>query len=393
MTLRPLAAAVLLFALAGPATAQTNPYTWNAATGSWNLDTNWLNGNSLAEVPPSNAATQLVFNASGTTTYTATNDIGAGTFLLNRLTVNNTGTGNVAIAAATTSNTLTMSGSDPTLDITGNVVFTGRFANSTSMIKTGTGTFIHDSNNTAFTGTLTINGGTFVNRATVTATTNFNPVSIVVNNGGTYQFGENTTGDPNLPNSTYVTVNSGGTVNWQEGETFGGFHLQGGTINLQQGSSTNSGTTAQTWTSGTLTGGAFAVGGATAINKTTSGTVVITGGASVTTTTGGFNIQDGTVSHAAVVNLGTSNITLGSTDGSTAGTFEYQGATASRAGTFAANAGGGTVAVTNPAAALTLSGNFSGAGALAKTGAGTLHLTGTLGQTGTTTAAAGTLPG
>src|SRR4029453_18190515 len=112
---------------------------------------------------------------------------------------------------------------------------------------TGPGTFIHDSNNNGFTGTIIVDQGTFVNRSTAVAVTNFNPVSIVVNNGGTYQFGQAGAGDPNLPNSTYITVNTGGMVSWQEGEVFGGFHLQGGTITLQNGSATCSGTTAQNW--------------------------------------------------------------------------------------------------------------------------------------------------
>ncbi len=197
-----------------------------------------------------------------------------------------------------------------------------------------------------------------------------------------------------MPNSTYITANTGGTVVWQEGEAFGGFNLLGGTINLQQGSATSSGTTAQSFASGTLTGtgtGSFTVAGAAAINKTTSGTVTVTGNASIATTTGGLNIQEGTLAMVNAGNLGTSNIALGNTAGTTAGTFEYQGATAARAGTFAVNAGGGTIAVTNSVSTLTLSGAITGAGNLAKTGNGSLHLTGALGTTGTTSVAAGTL--
>jgi len=67
-------------------------------------------------------------------------------------------------------------------------------------------------------------------------------------------------------------VNTGGNVSWQEGEVFGGFHLQGGTITLQA-NPTTSGGTAQNWTSGTVTTltGTFMIQGNTAINKTTPG--------------------------------------------------------------------------------------------------------------------------
>ena len=366
-----------------PAIAQT----WNAVTGTWNTPANWVGG----VVPLSSATTALVFNASGSTSYTATNNIGAGTFTLNSLTVNNTGSGTITLNGTAVANTYTFAGTAPTIDVqAGTVLFNGLMAGSPTVTKTGVGTFIHDSNNGAFTGTLNVNAGTFINRATTVANTNFNPVSIVVNNGGTYQFGAAGVGDPNLPNSTYITVNAGGTVNWQEGETFGGVNLQGGLIDLQQGGMTSSGTTAQSWTSGTLTGsGTNAVGGSTAINKTTSGTVIITGSARVTTSTGGFNIEDGTVTHVNAANLGTANITLGAA--ATAGTFEYQGISALRAGNFTTNAGGGTISVTNANTDLTISGNIGGTGPLAKTGAGSLTFTGTLSSTGLTSVTAGTL--
>jgi autotransporter-associated beta strand protein len=359
--------------------------TWVAADGNWSTDINW----NPVGVPVSDFATQLIFDAS--TSYTTTNDIGTITFNLNRITVNNTGTGTVTIAGATTANTLTFGGANPTLDITGTALFTGLLAGSSTITKTGTGTFIHDSNNAGFTGTLIINQGTFVNRATTVTPTNFNPVSIVVNNGGTYQFGQANAGDPNLPNSTYITVNTGGMVSWQEGEVFGGFHLQGGTITLQNAGPTCSGGTAQSWTSGTVTGGNFAIVGNTAINKTTSGTVFVTGNVAINTGTGGLNILDGTISMASAANLGTANISLGDIGGITIGTFSYQGDTASRVGNFSVNAGNGVIHVESATTTLTLTGGLSGTGNLSKTGAGKLRLTGPLNDTGAITAAAGTL--
>lgn len=383
--MRGIVSLIVIAALMNASASGQTSWTWNQTTnGTWNTASNWVEGT----VPVSDPTTQLTFNATGTTSYTATNNIGAATFTLNRLTVNNTGTGTVTITGAAAANTFTFAGTNPTLDITGPTLFTGLMAGSATVTKVGTGTFIHDSNNSGFTGTLIINAGTFVNRATNVATTNFNPVSIVVNNGGTYQFGAATVGDPNLPNSTYITVNTGGTVEWQEGETYGGILMQGGLVNLSQGGMTMSGSIAQTWQSGTIQGGAFMIGGNTAINKTTTGTVTIQGSASITTGTGGLNIQEGTIAMVNVANLGTANVTLGTA--TTAGTFEYQGATASRAGTFNLT-GNGSIAVTSASTVLTLSGAFSGTGNLTKSGAGTLHLTGALGQIGTTAVAAGAL--
>src|SRR5262249_778068 len=64
-----LAVAVGLALFVGTATAQTT-YRWNTTTGNWNTAANWLDGFDNPAVPPSAATTQLVFNASGTTSYT-----------------------------------------------------------------------------------------------------------------------------------------------------------------------------------------------------------------------------------------------------------------------------------------------------------------------------------
>ena len=376
-----------VFAVLSPITARAQ-WTWSTTNGNWSTDLNW---NPVA-VPLSDPATQLVFEATGGLSYTTINDIGGGTFILNKMTVNNTGTGTVTITGLDVpTNTFTLAGSNPTLDITGNVIFNGLLVgnNSSTIRKTGPGTFIHDSNNTGFTGTVIIDQGTFLNRSTTNAVTNFNPVSIVVNNGGTYQFGLNGTGDPNLPNSTYITVNTGGTMISQEGEVFGGIHLQGGTVNLQAGV-TASGSTAQSWTSGVLTGTNFTIAGNAAINKTTPGTVFITGGVSVATGTGNFNIRDGIVSMANAANLGTANISLGDASG-TAGTFDYQGATASRPGNFTIASGDGVITVGAATTILTLTGSMSGPGDLSKAGPGKLRIAGSLGASGTTTVNEGTL--
>src|SRR6476646_7859692 len=104
-------AAILGVAAIWPSAARAQA-TWNTTSGHWSIDQNW----SPVAVPLSDPTTQLIFGGAGN--YTTTNDIGAGTFVLNRLTVNHPGSGTVTIANAASANTLTFAGANPTLDIT-----------------------------------------------------------------------------------------------------------------------------------------------------------------------------------------------------------------------------------------------------------------------------------
>ena len=80
--------------------------TWALTTsGNWNTSANWNAG--AGPVPTSSTSTQLIFG--GTTAYTATNDVGAGTFSLNSITLSDTAA--VTIAASAAANTLTFGGS------------------------------------------------------------------------------------------------------------------------------------------------------------------------------------------------------------------------------------------------------------------------------------------
>jgi autotransporter-associated beta strand protein len=381
-----LAAFVLLMS-GSPLAAQS---IWNVTTGNWNVAGNW----SPSGAPVSGPALHLRFNATGA--YTSTNNLGALT--LNRLTINNTGNGTLTLAASSTANTLTFGGEAPTLDVTGTTRLTGIIAGSATITKTGPGTFIQDSNSSGFTGTLIIDQGNFSSwggTSTGTAqTTNFNPVAIVVNNGGTYQFGNAGIGDPNLPLTTYITVNEGGTVSWQETQTFGGFNLWGGTISLTNGTATPNGATAQSWTHGSITGNIYTLNtynmaGSAPIFKTTAGTVTLSGAVALTNS-GGLRLQEGTVVLSHAINLGTAPVTFGA-DGTT-GILEYQGATAARAGNLIRSAGGtGVIHVTQPSTVLTLSGANTGSGILSKTGPGTLYLSGSLAATNFTQVAEGML--
>jgi autotransporter-associated beta strand protein len=268
-----------------------------------------------------------------------------------------------------------------------NITYTNLLSGSGAIVKTGTGRLTLTANNNPFVGSLTIDAGE-VRIDDQGAGGDFGATAIVVNDGGTFQFGNGTLGNPDLPGSTFITVNTGGLVVWQEGEDFGGVNLQGGTIDMQQGGINPTGTTAlQSWTSGTLTGASFAIAGTNPIVKTTAGEVLVNGSASVTTT-GGVRIEEGTMRFASALNLGSGSVSLGAA--ATSGTYRYDGATASRAGTFTLGGVGG-IAVTDAAAVLTLPTGLSGTGSLVKTGAGTLALAGNSGAFGPITVESGRL--
>src|SRR3954451_15413956 len=88
-TMATLAAATGLVTLVHSASAQV----WlNPNNGSWSVGANWVGG-----VPPvSSPATQLTFNATGASSYTAFNDI-ANPFTLNRMTFGNSGSGLITV--------------------------------------------------------------------------------------------------------------------------------------------------------------------------------------------------------------------------------------------------------------------------------------------------------
>jgi autotransporter-associated beta strand protein len=485
-----------LVGLVTPAQAQNNPYTWNTTDGNWNVTDNWRDGLSAPAVPPGGDTTALIFNASGTTSYTATNNLGP--FTLNSITVANSGSGMVTLAG----DALTLGGTTPTFDVTG-AVTVNNVLGGTSLIKTGTGTLTLTGANTytsgttisagtlvlggdtvassstdsfptgtitssplgtgavtlsggtlsvaggnravrntftvtgtasaidvgsgleftttntitggaataitktgaglwriadagttgSFTGTLTINGGDVLlaDPTTPAIGGDFGASAIVVNDGARFTFGTNPAyagENPDLPNSTFITANTGGTVVWNIGEDFGGVNLFGGQFQLRGNMNLLNATTASELRAGTISaivGGAPVIGGSAAINKTTAGTVTITG---VPLTGGALNIQEGVLSTDAGI-TGTANLTFGTA--TTTGTLQYTGASGTIARPVVLNGLGGTIEIADAATTVTASGAVSGSGPLTKTGAGTLALTGALNQTGTTTVAAGTL--
>src|SRR5258706_5643129 len=133
--------------LASSAEAQS---IWTGTNSdNWSNAANWNGG--IVQV--SGDTLQLVFNADGTTTYTANNDIGP--FTLNSLTFANTSNGPVSVAG----NSLTFAGVNPAI------------STSTSGSSSITAPIIYAAN-TAITnsgaGTLTLGAQTFADGATFT---------------------------------------------------------------------------------------------------------------------------------------------------------------------------------------------------------------------------------
>ena len=131
--------------------------------------------------------------------------------------------------------------------------------------------------------------------------------------------------------------------------------------------------------------GTKAISGVATFTKNGTGKVTINNTNSLT---GALTLNAGTVSVASVANSG-ANSPLGAGTGMTmnGGTLEFTGANGSTDRAFMLNAGGGTVQTNT---VLTLAGAIGGAGALTKTGTGTLVLTGA-NNYGDTTITAGTL--
>lgn len=159
--------------------------TWTAAaSGNWSLGANWSPG-----APASGSTTALTFPSSNATAYTATNDI-ANPFVLNALTINNTGTGTITIAPAAAGGALSFAGANPTMTVSGsgpeNISAPVNFAAATTVQGAGTGTLVISgpiSNTVASgtpgalivntVGTLSLTGGGTLNDGTTTQTAGY----------------------------------------------------------------------------------------------------------------------------------------------------------------------------------------------------------------------------
>lgn len=177
---------------------------------------------------------------------------------------NNTGVASLSGTVGLGANTLNLDGS-------GNLVFGATVSGTNTINKNGTGTVSFQGNSNSFTGTLNVNAGRFILQDV--AGGDLGASSIVINNSGTFQFGVSATDNPDHPDSTFFTVNEGGTLDMRIGEQIGGVNLNGGTI-LFDGLGTNpgnintnaAGTQSFTVASGASLGGSGTIGGATTIS-------------------------------------------------------------------------------------------------------------------------------
>ena len=134
--------------------------------------------------------------------------------------------------------------------------------------------------------------------------------------------------------------------------------------------------------------GTAAIAGATGITKAGTGKLTVT---STNSFTGAVNLNGGVTSVAVVADsAANSPLGAGNTVNFGGGTLEFTGATGSTNRGIAVAVGGGTVS-TPTGTTLTLAGVVSGAGTLAKSGAGTVVLTGGANTVGAVTISQGTL--
>jgi len=372
-------------------------------------------------------STNRTIDLGGTTGGVGLDQSGSGTL---KFTNNFTASGSGA-------KTLTLLGSTAgTGEIAGTIVDSG---STTNVTKTGTGMWTLSGNNT-FSGAVTMTSGTlaltgsnsYVGGTTLSGGAGSNSTLIVGNKNalgtGQLSFGTSTgtytliastalTGANALANNFSITAGGAMIISGTNdleftGTTLGSTNSANRTLTINNTGSTTLSGPVFISTSGTsgvgliLNGtGNISIGGAIA-NSTAGGTLsflTYAGSGKLTlsgtnTFTGGLTVSSGTLAVATVNDASTNGVfgnsatavLLGSS-GTTA-VLEYTGATASSTRALSL-VSGGTAAfqVDNAAANLTLSGTIGSAGALLKSGSGTLTLSGSNSYTGGTTINAGVL--
>jgi autotransporter-associated beta strand protein len=253
-----------------------------------------------------------------------------------------------------------------------------------SITKNGTGTISMNANN-PFTGTLTINGGgVWVNDLGLGG--DINADLITINNGGVFTFGGN--GNPDLPNSTDVSINTGGRFELGIGENYGVVTLDGGEFRFISAGNTNvnnsavapaAGGTAYDVRSGSFTtsfssggtGGLLSTSGVLAnFVKTTAGTATMGNGTSFSATMP-VEVREGTLAFSGTHAVaGSEFLSLGTQ--TTAGTLRVDTGLTTINRPITTALGGSTVDA-QAAGTLYLAGPITGPGPLAISSAGVLE--------------------
>jgi autotransporter-associated beta strand protein len=363
----------------------TGAGTINVPTGTLQIGNGGTSGllGSVNVTLPASTST-LVFNRTDSTTSSG-NITGAG-----NITVANGSvllTGSLAYTGATTIGTNTLEiGSNYNTSLYGLITGTGTFN------KSGAGQLTIFGKNENFTGTVNVDGGSILLEDNGTGGDLY-ASQININNGGRFIFGLGTipNENPNFPNTTFVTIYTGGVYESRVGEDWGATSLQGGTL-LFNGSSPNvtfqatggpflgfdlqSGTV-DALLPGTITSANYSGG----LIKSTTGTVSFIGPVSVGTTTPIF-INAGTLSFQAqnIPSTGSaSSATISFGDSNDTGTLQMVD-TASASTVRPVNLNGNAVidleapAGNNSTGSLTLAGAITGNGVLTEIGTGTVIL-------------------
>lgn len=306
------------------------------------------------------ADTASIVLASGTTTF----NLNGRTETIGSIATDNTGASLQLASGAS----LTTGGDNSSTTFAGTISGTG------SLTKEGSGTFTVSNANT-YSGTTTINAGTFVARSSTALGSTDGGTTVA--SGATLQ----------LENSISVGAESltlQGTLRSASGtNAYAGTISGTGAVEIASGAFTLSGTGANTYT------------GTTTLH---SGTLDLAKSAGVTALAGNLVIGDGT--HAATVTLVNANqigdasaVTLAS--GTTVLNLNHHsdtiGSLASANASAAVQLGAGTLTTGGNNASTTFAGVISGSGGLTKEGSGTFTLTGANTYTGDTTINAGTL--
>jgi fibronectin-binding autotransporter adhesin len=318
--------------------ASANIWTWNNSTSNWNSAANWSSTTNPGTVPASGSSTELDFGGTGSTAYTASNDLGTfvfGTIKLNSSAsvaenisgnfsssttneeIQQNGTGAFSIASS-----FTLSGATLLLDGggSGTVTLGGTINNLDAthlagVTKSGASTFVL-SGNSGYKSPTTLSGGVLSvsamanigsssNIGTGDSTSSASNAASLILDGGTLQY----TGIAVSTNRLFTLTQNGGTI---DGSGSGALNLNNGGSIVFSGSGTRTltlaGSTAVNNTFGDVLGDGS--GGATTVAKTGVGTWTLsaantyTGATSVSAGAMVLNKTSGTVLGATAITVG-----------------------------------------------------------------------------------------
>jgi len=341
------------------------------------------------------AAANLVIGNGSTLRYTGSGDTTNRLFTLSQgvtfIESSGTGaivftdTGPVTLAGNNQARTIALGGTN-----TGNNTLAGSIGNAgtgvTTLAKNDSGTWVLTGNH-SYTGSTNINGGTlFVGGGGTTGSI----ASALVNNFGTLGFNRSDLlayGGQIVGTGSLRQAGTGTTVLTGTNSYTGGTTIDAGTLQLGNGGTTGSivgdvvDNGVLVFNRSDLVNFAGTISGSGTVRQIGAGTTVLSG---INSYAGGTSILGGTLQVAADANLGAA-----------AGGLTFSNGTLRTTASFASSrnaglTGAGTI-LTDAGTSFALSGLISGAGSLAKSGAGILTLSGNNNYAGATNVNAGTL--